>query len=339
MRFRKGSRKKQGKARGIRRRADVEKVLAGLGIDFERKPDDDLYAICPNPGHPEKGPSWHIRAVPGDDKNGVFNCWSCKWSGDLFDLVMKIKGCDFPAALEFVEASAIQAMPADAVASPDDYLRDMGPCEPPGIGYEWPDREGTLRPFKPTRIRPGCVCSSYLTGRLIGQQYIDRYGLLDWQEMSRVIVPITRGARLISWVARSYNGRNPKTFAPKGAPKLWELFGLDQLDRSTPEVNLAEGWADAIRLAQIGVPNPLAICGSSLTEYQVDDILFARKITIWMDGDRAGRALSEDAVAWLDREFHVVELPEKTDPGDYHPGDLAKFESQNWKTFRGGRDD
>lgn len=332
MRFRRKKKPPFSEARKIRRRVDIEDVLRRLRIEFKRR-DDDLYSVCPNPEHKDRDPSWHIRSVQGDMKNGVFNCWSCKWSGDIYSLVSKLRGVDFAGAVAFVKASMREAATiAPAEISDDDYLQGMQPAEPPEIGFFWPDERGVLRPFTPKPIRFDSDCAVYLRSRWIGSQYVERHGLLDWQEKRRIIVPILRRGRMISWVARSYVGASPKTFAPKGAPKRWEIFGLDLLDHAIAEVNIVEGWVDQIRLSQIGVQNALAICGSTLTEPQVEEIVFARRVIVWMDGDKAGEVLAEDVAGWLgyERELMIVEMPEGKDPGDYSPVEISNFQARAW---------
>jgi len=309
----------------VRKYAQIENVLAELGIKFERK-EMNLYAKCLNPEHKDRKPSWHIYAVVGEDKNGVYNCWSCKIAGDIFKLVMQLKKCDFPAAVQFVSKYS-RIKKSTSKVEEKDYYRDTRPYEPQAIGYEWNSRK-----FKPARIEHGTACSEYLKSRWIGSQYIDMFGLKDWREEKRVIAPITREGRLISWVARSYNGQKPKALAPEGAPKMWELFGYDQLDRTIPEVNLVEGWVDVIRLTQICVPNALALCGSMLTEFQVESILFADKIASWLDGDIAGKVMGKDAACWLTRNLWVVKMPEGTDPGHFSPNELLNFKPQKWRS-------
>jgi len=317
-------RKSRLNPRQVRKYAQIENVLTELGIKFERR-DLNLYAKCPNPDHKDKTPSWNIYSVVGHEKNGVFGCWSCKFSGDIFKLVMQLKKCDFPAAIQFVSKYSRVKKSIEKVETKD-YYRDNRPYEPATIGYEWSGKK-----FKPTRIELGGACSEYLKSRWIGSQYVDMFGLRDWREEKRVIAPITRDGRLISWVGRSYNGQNPKTLAPAGAPKKWELFGYDQLDRTIPELNLVEGWVDAIRLKQICVPNAVALCGSMMTEFQVESILWASKITAWLDGDTAGKVMGRDTACWFTRNLWVVEMPDGTDPGHFSPNELLNFKPQKWR--------
>jgi DNA primase len=312
----------------LREALDVEALLKTLGIVYVKR-EEDLYSVCPNPQHKDSDPSWHIRAVTGDRKNGVFNCWSCKWAGDVYTLIQAIKRCDFPAAVAFVRELGPSSVPHRPAAElrPVDYETNLRPYTPGPIGFKWRrTKTEPLHTFAPEPILPGSAASEYLLDRWIGPGYITRHNLLDWREQRRIVVPIVRRGILISWVARSYADALPKAIAPEGAPKRWEIFALDQLDRSIPEVHLVEGWVDQIRVSQIGIKNVIAICGSKLTEYQVEEILFAKKIIVWMDGDKAGEVLVGDVRDWFaHRRLLVVRMPDGTDPGDFSPSELLKF--------------
>lgn len=326
---RKGRKIDRREAQKLREALDVESLLVLFGIEYERR-DDDLYAICPHPGHKDRDPSWHIRAVPGDRKNSVFNCWSCKWTGDAYTLIQTIRRCDFPAAVKFLKELTPARVPYRSAAElrPVDYETNLRPYEPGPIGFKWRrSKKETLHTFTPEPILPGSGASEYLFGRWIGPGYVTRHNLLDWREQRRIVVPIVRNGTMISWIARSYNDEHPKAIAPEGAPKRWEIFALDQLDRDFREVHLVEGWVDQIRVTQIGKRNVIAICGSKLTEFQVEEILFAQSITVWMDGDKAGEVLRDDVRAWFaHRQLFVVKMPDGKDPGDFPPSELSKFQ-------------
>ena len=306
---------------------NIEAVLPELGMKF-RKNGDELYAFCPNVEHvKEKHPThWHIRSKIGDERNGVFLCWSCKFTGNIIKLVSVLKEIDFQKAVEFL-SPFVGTAPIRLEIEKEDYEKNLGSYEPQSIPMLWNGKK-----IETEKIDPDSECFAYLQSRWIGQKYINMFGIVDWKEQKRIFVPITRNGKMVSWIARSYNGKNPKTFAPKGAPKKWELFGLDQIDRSVPEVNLCEGWVDAIRLMQAGIMNPLATCGSVLSEYQADELSFAKRLTLWRDGDKAGQIFGIGIAAWLGRgrEFFVVKFPAGTDPGYYQAHKLKEFQPECW---------
>ena len=297
---------------------DVPAVLRALGLEFEDRGEGELYARCPNPEHPDSNPSWHIHSG-SDSRNGVFFCWSCKWSGNIFTLVATVKGCAMGEAARFVAEHAREEVSIGEPAGPEDYERSLRAVEPPEIGLEWKGRRIEARP-----VEWGSEAAEYLRRRMIGMAYVQKFSMLDWKERRRVIVPITRGGRMISWIARSYVGGKPKTLAPRNAPKRWELFGYDQLGFG-PVVSICEGWADQIRLAQAGRPNPVALCGSRVSEQQAESLARFKRFEVWPDGDTAGEGLVRDLRAWLGRgrEFVVFRVPDRKDPSDLHPAEIA----------------
>lgn len=321
---------------------DVEALLKSLDISYERR-EDELYAKCPNPEHTDSEPSWHIKAlrdsVSGSSSlNGIFNCWSCGWSGNAAKLVMTLKSCSFVDALRYTNECGLEhEIPVEVDIDESDYdwmLRD----EEPELlkQYEWKGKSIKTRPAQ--RDIASEQCMDYLDSRLIGAKYIKKFGIVEWRRARRVIVPITRNGKMISWVARSYNGSLPKTLTPLGAPKKWELFNYDHLNCSQDLVSIVEGWADVIRLDQVGKVNPLGLCGSKLGEYRADALSRFKKIDIYMDGDLAGEVLANEIVEWLGRGriIRVCRFADGKDPADYKPSELSNFKLINWSEYRKG---
>jgi len=298
----------------------VPSLLRELGIDYEDRGDGELYARCPNPRHDDSNPSWHIHSAR-DSRNGVFHCWSCKWSGNVVKLVSAVKGCSMSDAAVFVERYSQKAAPLLTEPVSEDYERSLRSLEPPEIGYVWKGRRMRLY-----AVEEGTDASEYLHRRMVGRAYAERFGLQDWREKRRVVVPIRRRGRLISWIARSYIGAKPKTVAPKGAPKKWELFGYDEASNGRT-ASLCEGWVDAIRLMQAGRPNPIALCGSRVSEYQAESLAGFRKFEVWADGDHAGEGMIADLKAWFGRgrEIIVYRVPVGKDPADLHPAEIVEI--------------
>ena len=310
---------------------DVERVLHHLGVEFTRR-EDELYARCFHPKHKDTKPSWHIKAERGHSMNGVFNCWACHWRGNLLTLITERLKVDAAQAFDLMEKYSTAAPDlTNKDVGESEYLGSSTTQEPPEISLAWKGE-----PIEAVDIEEGSPCFEYLMSRQIGELYMHEFGLKDWRDQQRVVVPITRRGRLISWVARSYSRQHPKTLAPAGAPKRWELFGLDLMERERKEVSIAEGWVDAIRLMQAGQPNPVAICGSKMSEHQAEEFLFAERITLWLDGDKAGEVMGEDVVSWLGRgrEILVVPTPPGKDPGDFRPQELAAMQPNTWSNYQ-----
>jgi DNA primase len=308
----------------VRRLVSMRDVLDALGIEY-RVNGDELVARCRSGEHEDKNPSWSMHDEPGEESNGLFHCFSCGWGGDVFRLVEKVKDCRFVEAFDLVAEFLCTPVPVDRVSG----------------NYAEVDYRRIFRSYRPTPVRlppgvrkvlDGSECMRYLLGRGIGTAEIERFGLLDWAWRRRVMVPITREGVLVTWTARSYAGEKPKALHPETEEKhtgaRWGIFGLDQVAKDYGEVSITEGWASAIRVYQAGFANPVAVCGSKMTEEQAGELRrVARFVTIWQEGDAGGRTLVKSVVAWLGRgtNIEIVRLEKNKDPADCTPEELLNM--------------
>ncbi|MDP3940403.1 MAG: DNA primase, partial [Deltaproteobacteria bacterium] len=102
------------------------------------------------------------------------------------------------------------------------------------------------------------------------------------------------------------------------------LFGIleaREAVRRAGRVVVVEGYFDAILLAQSGIDNVVAPCGTALTDGQVRVLRrFAEDIVTVFDSDDAGRRATERAMHLFLEEGvqgYGVGLPEGLDPDDY----------------------
>ena len=156
---------------------------------------------------------------------------------------------------------------------------------------------------------------------------------------ARVMFPITDrggndvvafGGRVVpeaQVVTKMQDGPGPKYInSPKSEiyDKSTVLFGLAQARRaivSTNNVYVVEGYMDVIGLAQIGIPNVVATCGTALTS---DHLAMLERldttITLCLDPDEAGMKAAERARELAEEagvtDLGVVKLPEGLDPAD-----------------------
>ncbi len=306
-------------------KADIPDVLDRLGLKYEIK-GSELFALCPNPEHNDQHVgTWSIRDERGGDNNGLYHCFACAWSGSVFDLVRTVVGCGFNEAVEFVGGSAkLEDVDPFTDADFSEYLKPI---------RKWKPVEMDRPPVQ--EIVEGSVCQRYLAGRGVTKSDIEYWGLADWRQRGRVFVPLTREGELISWLARTYSGAEKKVLYPEG-PQRWAMFGLSRVDVKVGRLHLAEGWLDAIRLAQAGFANVVGVGGSMLTAEKALDLSWSEDIMVWMDGDGGGEWFVDEVVAWLGRErgIMVVEMPEGKDPADHTPEELKTFEPVAYSDYR-----
>ena len=72
----------------VRKRVDVAALFSSFGVSLERK-GKSLMGRCPF--HEDTTPSLSV-----EPEKGLYHCFGCGESGDVFDLVMKTRGYPFP---------------------------------------------------------------------------------------------------------------------------------------------------------------------------------------------------------------------------------------------------
>lgn len=299
-----------GKQRSLTRRVDVVDLLNRLKIKIEIQGDDFIIARCPNKEHEDKNPSWKIS--DGGESNGLHYCFPCKFGGNPVQLVEHVNDCSKQEAIEFVKKSCGRSK---------GFIIESD-------GNMFVGKQKTITPPKGLKkIIKGSNCEKYLQERGIGKREIKRFHLLDMKWQRRVWVPITKDARLLAWLARSYNDEKPKVMTPiDNSNHSWAMFGFDHLDREKKTLHLSEGWISAIRVYQADFPNSIATCGSNLTEEQIFDLHSFTKIVVWQEGDLAGCNFSKQVKGWFrGKRVFVVRLPEGKDPADFSTVELRKF--------------
>ena len=302
----------------LKSRIHIEDLLKELGVAYKKAGSDEFLIRCRSGLHPDKNPSLRVKVDPGGKRNGLMYCFSCGWGGDVITLTQKVKKLTFIESLDFIRKVARQEIQPEKEEELN-YERTFGSFEPKEVKI----------PIGLFKITPSSECFQYLRDRGIGELEIDRYELRDLKWRQRVFVPLSRFGAIISWLARSYRGVEPKVITPRSEQGWhhWAFFGYDLLDRENTTLHLTEGWVSCIRLVQSGFRNAIATCGSKLTAEQVMDILWAKKVIVWKEGDSASDKLVCDVVGWMGRgrEIQIVEMPEKTDPADFNRGDLVKL--------------
>lgn len=118
------------------------------------------------------------------------------------------------------------------------------------------------------------------------------------------------------------------------------LYGFDKAKSAMREAGfcvIVEGQMDIIMAHQAGTKNTVAVSGTALTPYHLENIKrFAERILLAFDGDEAGmKAARRTALLALPAGFDVrsVELPLGVDPADFI---LASPEKWNTALFKAG---
>lgn len=101
-----------------------------------------------------------------------------------------------------------------------------------------------------------------------------------------VAVPIYYKNKIISYNLRFYNPTNGrKYYIPEGMKFLYSPTRVFDSGKSLQEITLVEGYFDALGALVDGKPNPIAIFGKTLTDFQISMLRTACpvKINIYLD--------------------------------------------------------
>jgi len=85
----------------VKSRVDIVALFASFGVKLEKK-GSSWMGSCPF--HEDKSPSLSV-----DQSKGLYHCFGCGESGDVFNLVMRFQTLSFPEALDFLKDFASSA--------------------------------------------------------------------------------------------------------------------------------------------------------------------------------------------------------------------------------------
>ena len=326
-------------------------VLALVGETVElRQRGNSFWGCCPF--HQEKSPSFHV-----DPQTGLWKCFGCGESGDIFGYVMKRESLEFPdairyladrAGIELQEERGGQRGPRrnrlmEALAAAEEYYNTLllrGRGEGPDAGRRYLGGRGfgtaVCRSWKlgyapgNGRLVSHLRAQGFTAEELVaadlalqsGRQLRDRF-------YERVMFPIhDRQGRTIAFGGRVLGDAKPKYLNTKETPvfhKSKHLFAFDRAKESmaaTGEAIVCEGYTDVIAMHEAGLTNAVAALGTSFSVDHVRAISgFAKsRIICLFDGDAAGQRAAERAVQFLDKtslDMVCVVLPDNLDPAEY----------------------
>lgn len=285
-------------------RADIDNNRPALCNALGLRPDGKRFYCpsCQNDGKPHATGDLSIEAG--------FCCHRCGWTGDGFNLVQLVKGCDFPAALEFVRGIYGNHTGAAPTVTPP-----TGP------------KSGKIHPSI-----EGCVKAAlWKTEQTKG---------FKWQEVRRDLYQDAEGQTVAAVLrfdradgATDDNGKSIKSYTPIHAmpggwkvgdpPGLWPLFNLPAILASKGRVFVTEGEKAACAGNAIGLTCTTSAHGAKAPQKTDWTPLAGRDVVTLPDNDKAGRAYADNVAGLLNEKaakLTTIELP-----GIHHKGDLFDF--------------
>lgn len=317
--------------------ASVERVLERLGITARRIGSRWWAERCPVPEHgpQNEGHLWKnffIRA-DGHRAAGLWHCYSCKEGGKLYELVMKVRGCEFREALAWLRE--IEEAPAPEPVVSVRYA-------PLGAGRARFELPGGVE-FGPL-AGWNSVARDYALSRGLTAEQVERWEIgyaLSGRLSGRVVFPIVDSAgRLANYAARTFVDDETRYLAGDEdrdpgldvAAMLGERFWPAPATRIRRACVVFEGALSGMALERAmlraGVSAELAgLQGSDVANPRRALRLssFGRVVSA-ADPDKAGDRVSEDLAAALRRvPFARLRYPrEGVDAGDTPVEDLAR---------------
>ena len=140
--------------------------------------------VAPCPFHQETKPSFSV-----NEEQGLFYCFGCHASGDIFDFYGRINGLDFRDTLEQLAAEAGVSL-------------DRGPADPKRREQEQRERSGRRQMIRMYELAAahfaaaldspeGEECRSYIQKRGLSDEIVQRFGLgwarRDWQSLATAL--------------------------------------------------------------------------------------------------------------------------------------------------------
>ena len=271
--------------------------------------------LCPF--HDDTAPSLSVNF-----EQKIYNCFSCKESGDILDFVAKMENTPIPEAARITadvcgvtvpqqktnggrHGKAVREHEGEGGNKPLGFALDLDPAHP------------------------------YLGERGLSQDTILRFGLgfcAHGLMKDRIGIPIhNEHGTLIAyagrWASDPVPDGVPKYLLPRGFKKSEVLFNLNRV-ASADHVTLVEGYWGVFRLHALGIA-AVALMGRTLSKEQEELLACssARFVTVLLDGDEAGRTAAQTILPQLNRNwfaFHAL-LPDGQQPDTVDEVELRKL--------------
>lgn len=279
-------------------------VARDFGIEIKRKVARCIF-------HSDQNPSMSF-------KDGMFKCFSCGAAGDVFELVKKIRNCDFREAVEIISAKYSILVKYDCknvdmekVKSQEyfdcftqelcnmfhkslftaqgkpyfDYIKNRGIDLEAitefkiGVSLSFDKVESVARQHKSIDVMKALKCPKIAFNK-------------------RIVFPIfNKRNRCAGFSCRRIEEDASAKYINTGRSEFFNkttcFFGEHIAKRYIEEEEcavLVEGQIDAIALFAMGIKNVLSVQGTSFSEEGVYHIknMGAKKVFIFFDGDNAG---------------------------------------------------
>lgn len=246
----------------------IKNILAALGLRYEHESEDQLTMLCP--WHEDSTPSFTINL-----RSGLYHCFvpSCSKSGTILDMVKDYGKFNNFEALRFMA----KAKPKQADLFYD-QLADLLKEEEEFVQFD---------SNKLYELREGLSekAIDYMATRGINKETLLEFGVGYSEKMGMVSIPCYSHTNVpVGIIGRSIEGKRFKYSKNMPIARVW--FNLQSAKRKGGTVVIVEASFDALRVAQAGFPNVVAILGGNVSKYKMELLnKYFDRVIIMTDND------------------------------------------------------
>lgn len=286
-------------------RSRVDVVLQALRLDVVRRRGTRAWIFCPFHAGDAKAPTFFVRT--SGERRGNFHCFSCKASGDLTELVARVRGVERNEARDLIDVVLLGWEPQRRRLRVVERAPDLARRR-----FEMPPEVVLGRPLRAWVS----LAREYLEDRGVGAEEVERYGLgyaVDGRLAARVVFPVrAAGGEAVGYSARTFADEEPRYLTPAETERadLDAMFGehLWPPPGERRAVVVTEGAIDAISAGLAsGLPHA-ALSGSELRAGHVLSLATFDVVVVLTDADKAGAKAARQLRAALARTKALARL-------------------------------
>jgi len=313
-----------------------------------KKSGSSWTGLCPF--HNDKNPSFSV-----SEEKGLYNCFSCGASGDIFKFIQEKQNLEFSEALIYLAEKhniELTYKKSDSTGRSDyQILEDLNAwvvkifkdtdygkrfrnyMEKRGFETEWCVDQG-IGAWLPQ----GGLLKEYIKKKKIDKKIFIDLGVIkksdpekkyqnNWEYFAeRVSFPIRDSlGRIRGWSARTLDNKNPRKYVNSPNSSIFKkselLYNWHNARKDKGPLILCEGQADVLRFEKEGIMGAVAPLGTAFSENQAFMVKRVKdEAIIVMDGDEKGVMAANKAIGTFLKagiEPLVVIPPEGKDPDEW----------------------
>lgn len=300
--------------------ANVEQILTLLNVAHTHKRSVrgyEFYFKCLNPFHKDSNPSCSIAA---DGKyNGLYNCWSCHDSGNIYQLIKTVRGCSWMQAVEWL-AKVVGAVGIDGSEALSYRLNQLKPKPPDSVVSN-----GEIKLRLPATYT---VCGLGSPYTVVAERYLQARGISKLTSSAfacgaadhpligySLLIPINMDGKLVNMFYCEPKRGGEKRYL-KGISTNPILFNYDNALKTRACI-IVESILDVLQMHTLGYENGISCFSNKLSKEHIKLLKKFDQITVFPDLDnQQGWKLVDQIVMYFGKSINLALPPIGKDPGD-----------------------